>query len=271
MLDVKILRKYIVATLVVLILCPVNEALAQRWKLRRYEFGGGVGTTQIFGDIGGTADSENLYGLKDIKFDETKLAFNVHLRYKLDPVYSIKTSLFLGFGSGSDEDSRNDRGRSYKTTLIEFSTQGEYYFIGEEKKYRSAAMFNKRGMINNYRGLAAYGFVGVGLIYYSPKFSGPLKPADVVTGYSKVSGAFPFGVGAKYIINDRVLLNAELGYRYALTDFLDGHTQKFNSKHNDVYYFLMFNVSYRLNTTRRGLPAFLDKGYRRARSGRSIL
>ena len=41
----------------------------------------------------------------------------------------------------------------------------DYYFISEEKKFRSPAMFNRRGMINNYMTLSAYGFLGVGGVY----------------------------------------------------------------------------------------------------------
>jgi hypothetical protein len=103
----------------------------QRWKLRRYEIGGGLGITQVFGDIGGTAETKNWFGLKDIKIDETRLAFGLFGRYKLDPVYSLKVNTILGFGNGTDADSRNNRGREYNTILFEFSGQLEYYLIAE--------------------------------------------------------------------------------------------------------------------------------------------
>jgi hypothetical protein len=239
-----------------------SQVSGQRWKLRRYEVGFGIGTTQVFGDIGGAATSNTWYGLKDIKIDETKMAFGLLGRYKIDQKYSIKVNGILGFGGGTDAGSRNVRGRSYKTTLGELSAQLEYYFISEGGRFSSAAMFSRRGMINDYASFNAYGFIGLGALYYSPKFTStqPLNESvDITTGYSKFTAVFPFGIGLKYIIDDHWLTNAELGYRLTTSDFIDGYTQSASSKHNDVYYFLTISVSYRLKTSRSGTPTILDR------------
>lgn len=257
--------------LLTLIIGMFSEQLyAQRWKLRRYEVGGGLGITQVFGDIGGTFDKNNLYGLRDIKFDETSMAFDAYARYKIDPLYSLKSNLVLGFGHGTDTRNRVTNPRSYKTKLLEFSVQGEYYLITEEAKYRSAAMFNRRGMLNNYASFSAYIFAGLGFVYAMPKVFPPesINPQYDLVATSAFGGVVPFGAGVKYVINDRFLMNAELGYRYTTSDYLDGITQKVASKHNDVYYFLTLSVGYRLETSRKGLPAFLDKSYRRAHPNR---
>ncbi|MGD2033708.1 MAG: DUF6089 family protein, partial [Bacteroidales bacterium] len=247
----------------ILILCLSDAANGQRWKLRRYEIGGGIGVTQIFGDIGGTIDKENWFGLKDIKIDETRMAFPLYLRYKLDPVYVLKVNTVLAWGNATDANSRNDRGRSFKTTLFEFSAQAEYYFIPEEKKYKSAAMFNKRGMLNNYMSFNAYLFLGIGGVYSNSKvtFTQDITSVDDIKN-NNLGIIFPFGLGLKYIIDDRWLVNAELGYRYSVTDYLEGYKQTQASKHRDVYYFLTFSVAYRLKTSRRGLPSFLDRQYK---------
>lgn len=258
--------RIIVVVLIVIISAP--QVHGQRWKLRRYEVGGGIGMTQVFGDIGGTIDNENWYGLKDLKLDETSLVFPLYVRYKIDPVVSVKTNLALGFGHGDDNESRNDRGRSYKTMLTEFSVQGEYYFLSEEKRYRSAAMFNRRGMVNNYMSFSAYGFLGVGATYVNADVT---FTQEIVLGRDDIKEnsfglVIPFGIGLKYTIDDRWLIQGELGYRYSLSDYLEGYNQLLHSKHNDVYYFLSLSVGYRLETTRRGLPGFLDKEYRKMRS-----
>jgi hypothetical protein len=258
--------RYCFATFIVLYFL-IDPTYGQRWKLRRYEVGGGIGITQVFGDIGGTLDKENWLGLKDIKVDETRLAFAVLGRYKIDPVYSIKLNAILGFGNGTDADSRNDRGREYKTTLFEFSGQLEYYLIGEEKRYRSAAMFNRRGMLNNYASFSAYGFLGFGLVYshanviyttYDPHEGDKVKK-------SNIGPVMPIGLGLKYIIDDRWLVNTELGYRISFTDYIEGFSQTQFSKHKDVYYFLTISASYRLESSRRGLPALFDRGYRKVK------
>ncbi len=255
----------IVSILIISFVDPVN---AQRWKLRRYEVGGGVGVTQIFGDIGGTISKENWFGLKDIKIDETRLVVPLFVRYKLDPLYALKVNTVLAFGNGTDTNSRNDRGRSYKTMLFEFSAQAEYYFIPEERRYKSAAMFNRRGMLNNYMSFNAYGFLGVGGIYSKANvsFSEDITPVDDIKS-NNIGICFPFGIGLKYTLDDRWFVNAELGYRYSVSDYIEGYRQIEDSKHNDVYYFLTFSVGYRLKTSRRRLPSFLDKDYRKTRSG----
>jgi len=234
----------------------------QRWKLRRYEVGLGIGTAQVFGDIGGSASPNTWYGLKDIKLNETKMCIAGMGRYKLDPRYSIKLNGILAFGSGTDVGSRNDRGRSFKTTLFEFSTQLEYNLISDVSNTRSDAIFSRKGMANNYSTFNAYAFIGIGAAYFSPKFSydpAQLESVDKFTGYSHFAAVFPFGIGLKYVIDDRWLMNAELGYRYTTTDFIDGYTQTSSSKHKDVYYFLTLSLNYRLKTSRSGMPSGLDR------------
>ena len=243
---IKRIFKYIlIAVLAVVIMEP---ALAQRWKLRRYDVGGGIGMTQIFGDIGGTIDKSNWFGLKDIQFDETSLAIPLYIRYRLDPVYTVKVNTTLAFGHGDDHETRNDRylagrGRSYKTMLFEFSAVGEYYFIAEERRYKSAAMFNRRGMLNNYMSFSAYVFAGIGGVYAHAREIIVPDPApyDLVKE-SSVGVVFPFGIGTKYTIDDRWLVSAELGYRYSLNDYLEGYRQDRDSRYNDVYYFLNLTV-----------------------------
>ncbi|MBN2522044.1 MAG: hypothetical protein JXB24_02170 [Bacteroidales bacterium] len=254
-----------IAILIISFVKPVN---GQRWKLRRYEVGGGIGVTQVFGDIGGTIDEKNWFGLKDIKIDETRLAFPLYARYKLDPVYALKVNTILAWGNGTDANSRNDRGRSYKTMLFEFSAQAEYYFIPEERRYRSAAMFNKRGMLNNYMSFNAYAFLGIGGVYSISHvtFTQDITPVDEIKN-NNIGIVFPFGLGLKYIIDDRWLVNAELGYRYSVSDYIEGYRQTEDSKHNDVYYFLTFSVGYRLKTSRRGLPLFLDREHKQGKAG----
>jgi hypothetical protein len=264
MINRYLLRSGLIAILFLVVFADTISADSQRWKLRRYEIGGGIGMTQVFGDIGGTADKNNLLGLKDIKIDETRMAFALHARYKIDPVYSLKVNAIVGFGHGDDAESRNDRGRAYKTKLFEFSAQGEYYFLGEEKRFRSAAMFNKRGMLNNYSSISAYGFLGIGMVYSNAKVTYSTfdpGPYDMVKN-SNIGAVAPIGLGLKYIIDDRWLVNAELGYRISFTDYIEGFSQTRDSKHKDIYYFLTISVSYRLNTSRRGLPVIFDREYK---------
>lgn len=241
------------------------ELSAQKYKLRRYEAGFGFGTTQVFGDIGGTADQSNWLGLKDIRIDETKLAGELNLRYKIDPIYSVSFHSVLGFGSGDDADSRNDRGRSYKTMVTEVSVRWEYFLKPEDKTYSSNAVFNKRGMVNNYKTYSLYTFVGLGGIYYNPSLlsQGDLwkEGYDIASGYSHFGLVIPVGLGLRYVFDDEWVVGAEVGWRWTSSDFIDGY-KTLSSNNRDVYYFLMLTANYRLKTSRRNIPVFLDRSFK---------
>ncbi len=254
--------------LILLIILFATPSFSQRWKLKRIEAYVGAGSTQVFGDIGGTASASNWFGIKDIKFDETKPAFTLGVRYKIDEHYTVRLNMGLGFGSGTDVGSKNEeRNFSYKTTLFETAVIGEYYFLREERNRQTAAMFNRRGMINYYSTISAYAFLGTGPVLYFPQFSGVSRGPEIdkTTGYGKVGLAFPVGLGLKYMIDEDWQFGAELGSRFTTTDFLDGYKNLQFSKHPDMYYFLVLSLNYRIETSRRGLPFFLDKQYRKIR------
>lgn len=248
------------------------SAFGQKWKLTRYEAHFGIGTTNVFGDIGGAADKNNLYGLKDLRIKETGLSFYAGARYKLTYDMAIKLNLIYGFANGSDAGSINAaREFSYKTSFFEPSVQYEYYFISDYNQNRNvSALYNRRGMINDYKTITAYGFVGVGGVFFNPKISmNPTKDNHLeynyFSSYSKISAVFPIGLGLKYVIDRYWSLGFELGRRFTLTDYLDGLSTKF-SKSNDTYYFGVFHAIYKLETDRYGTPKiFVRHRYPRPR------
>ena len=261
--------------LLLVLFVGANCSIGQRWKLRRYEVGGGLGLTQTFGDIGGTPEKANWFGLRDIKFSESNIAAGLYAKYKIDPSYSVTVQTTYAQGQGNDLNSRNVRGREYKTRFVEFGVQGEFFLIGEEKNVRSASMYNRRGMLNNFRSFSMYGFLGLNGLYFMPEFSGSPgsleQSGDNFSGFSKFTFSVPFGVGVRYILDDRWVAGAELGYRWTATDYLDGFTQERFSKFNDVYYILQFKAGYRLRTSRRGIPVFLDRGFKKTRRSKRAI
>lgn len=238
----------------------ISDTFGQRWKLRRYEVGAGIGTMQMFADIGGTANQNNWFGLRDINFKETNLAASGNIRYKASPFMSVRMNFNYGRGQGSDADSRNDRGRSYKLSLYEVSGQYEYYFIKEDKMYRSAAVYNKKGMLNNYNSFCAYVHLGGGVVITNSKHGeAVIQDFDDYKPGINVAPVVSFGIGIKYILDDRKYINGDLGYRYGLNDYLEGYKQTISSKFNDVYYYMSISLNYRLKTSRRNIPTFLDR------------
>lgn len=241
----------------------IENLNGQVWKLRRYEIGVGIGNTQIFGDIGGTMSPENWMGLKDIQLTETRPSINFVARYKINNRAAVRANFITGFGYGSDETSGLLRQREYNTVLMELSSSMETYFIQELRPYRSHAGYRRLGMVNNYKMFAFYGFLGGGVAYAHSKTSIPIPSPKVdKTDPNNFIPVFPIGLGIKYIIDDVWILDANLGYRYALSDFLDGYTQIEKSQFNDVYYILSLSIVHRLRTTKRNIPAIFDKEYK---------
>ena len=277
--------------LVILFLFQTN-ADAQRWKLRRYEVSFNLGTVQAFGDFGTFPNGENWLGLKDINLLANRPAFGVSLRYKIDPLYAVSLHVSYGKGYGDDGEVGVDdhcTGRAFKTPIYELHTRFEYFLISEDQSgLKSAAMFNRRGMINNYRTISAYTFLGIGGMYMQPDFISreginydeSLDPSfryyqtidAPSTSYSNFNLVVPVGLGARYILNDQWIMGAEVGWRWTSTDFIDGFTTTSEAtKHNDVYYFLMFNITHRIKTTRRGLPAFMDRSFQSVRRSKRAI
>jgi len=112
--------------------------------------------------------------------------------------------------------------------------------------------------------------------------------------YSRFQFAIPFGIGFKYGLDKVWAVGLEFGARRTFTDYIDdvsttyydndklaesnplaaqmadpslgeveGQTavnqQRGDPKDNDAYMFLLITLTYKLKTTRRGLPKFATK------------
>jgi hypothetical protein len=257
-------KRYILQVLILSFAFPL---VAQQWKMLRYEVAVGLGTTNVYSDLGGAPKATSLLFIRDITFRNTRPSIYTALRYKLDTKSSLKLNILYGFSKTEDfSGSRNER-RAFSsiTNLVETSAQYEFYFLQEERRLKSAAMFNRRGMINNYSTIGAYIFAGAGATVYWPDLTlEEYRPTDKYNFKTGIILALPVGVGLKYILSDKWILGWELGYRQTFSDYLDGIITP-TSKNFDVYWISTLNVSYRIPTSRRNLPIFLDKQWRRAR------
>ena len=248
-----------ISLLILATLCISSTIYSQRWKLKRYEAVIGVGTTNIFSDLGGRVDA-SMFFIEDITFRDTRPSIYTGARYKINQKLSTKLALIYGYGKTEDFEGSRNEGRQFlaKTHLIELSGHFEFYLIQETKRYRSAAMYNRRGMLNNYSTISAYIFGGIGLTKYWTTLEREPRPTDTYDDRDKFIPSFPLGVGLKYILSDKWMIGYEIGGRYTFCDFIDGVTTPY-SKHNDIYWISTFNLNYRIKTSRRGLPLFLDR------------
>ncbi len=253
--------KRVLPFILLISLCFFQDGHAQRWKLRRYEALFGLGFLNYFGDIGGAATNENWFGLRDLSIKHTRPSLYLGARYKIRENMAVKLNLMSGFIAQNDEGSKNnDRGFEFTASLFEPSLQYEYSIISEEKRYKSAALFNKRGMVNNYSQINLYLYAGIGGVFFSPKPNNALKNAPAyVPDHSKAGIVMPLGVGLKYVINQNWSLGGEFGIRFATTDYLDAYSNPMYSKANDLYYFGFINGIYRIRTSRSGAPILFGR------------
>jgi hypothetical protein len=257
---------------------------AQSWKLMRWEFMVGTGTAHIFGDFTGipSVNNENMFGLKDIVWEDTRPSMVFAMRYKISNRFSARMNLMYGRGTADGRTNEyNPRDAVAKVNLIELSPQIEYYFIREEKKARSAAIFNRRGMLNNYSTFTAYLFTGVGGLLYNPTeiegffvdrraYNSRQRgyPLEVHEKQFLFTGVIPAGIGAKYILDSRIVLGVEIGGRLTFSDKVDGFKPDQtrlvdevypNGSAKDFYYFTSINLSYKLRTNQNGWPILYVK------------
>lgn len=243
------------------------QASSQQWKLKRIEGILGIGTTNVYSDLGGAPNASSLLIFKDITFRSTRPSIYGGLRYRVNPRTSVKMSFIYGYSKTSDyEGSRNElRAFSSVTQLFELSGNYEYYLLPEFRIVKSAAMFNRRGMINDYSRLGVYVFTGLAGTMFWPDLDLPEpRPGDEYHNKMGLTGAIPVGAGFKIIISDKWMLGYEIGYRQSFSDFMDGFKSPW-SKRWDGYWLSSVNLIFRIPTSRRGIPIFLDPAWKRAR------
>jgi hypothetical protein len=225
------------------------------WRMRRWEAVAAAGPSFFFGDIGGFSRTKNILGFRDMSYLQTRFDINANLKYRLSREANARLSMTYGLLRATDQRGSNE-GREFdaSTMIFEPALIGEYYFI--KNRSESSYLFVKRKgrFIWTLLGsLDFYGFAGIGGVSYTVKGNDALVERGMVDkGFDLV---IPGGIGATLIYSPNLNFGAELGGRYAFTDYLDGYTSQF-SKANDVYYFLNFTVTYKLKTGPRGLPSF---------------
>lgn len=239
--------------ILLVLVCTVDLADAQLWKLRRWEVEFGLGPSFSFPDIGGYSIGKNLLGFRDISFRQMRFDLTGSVRYRLSRTANLRFSLTYAMLHSTDTRGSNEGRRLESTTqLFEPAFLGEYYFV--KNKYENSWLFLQgRNIWSIFSSLDFYAFGGAGVVSYSVDGNQALRDKGLITG--GFAAAIPFGLGATLIFNPNINFGMELGGRYAFTDYLDGYTSQY-SKANDVYYFLNFTFTYKLKSSSRGLPSF---------------
>ncbi len=226
---------------------------AQRWKRFRHEGVIGVGITNLYGDMGGGSGIAR-HNTLDLDIQGTRAGIMLGWRYKLKELFAVRVNvipaLLNSSDSYTDNIARSNRGGTAGSFIIEPSIQLEYSLIKE--RYGRRYTFSNINHFN-FNHVNTYVFIGIGGLFYFPS-----KTVAVETGVGApgvFAASFPMGIGFKYAINRVYTFGIEIGNRFTTTDYLDALSDKCSTA-NDSYTILLFSISKRFRTTRKGLPRF---------------
>lgn len=226
----------------------------------------GFGKNKIYNAVGLSVSALNYYGdiaprpsslSSDISF--TRPAIGLSFAHRFGPRYTLVGQFMYGNLKGSDTETadladqdngkfRYQRNLSFRNHIKELSVMAYFDLFENDATYISRVKWTP------------YAYVGVAGFHHNPKAQAPaaglngealgvaagewielrplgtegqfstLNPGDANFGiktYSQYQVAIPFGVGARFRINEVMDLWADLGFRYTFTDYLDDVSQNY--------------------------------------------
>ncbi len=195
---------------------------------QNFELGVMVGVSNYQGDLGAETISAS--------FKQTHAAYGGFLRYNFNNYITAKLNVYSGTISGEDSNAGNEtrrqRNLSFRNNLLEVGLTGEFNILGYQP-------------FNLERVFSPYVFAGIAMVRHNPKafIDGnwvELQPLGTEGQglssepdrefYKLTQFSVPFGIGAKYAINDKWNLGLEFGVRRTFTDYLDDVSTTYTDK-----------------------------------------
>lgn len=207
-----------------------------------WEIGIPIGVNQYFGDMHCSMPYAS----------QNSLMLGVFARRHLNDYIALRPQILFGTLKGNDLDQPDGywdyRRLKFKSPLVEAALLGEIYPF-RERKYTCEGFIKKT--------LAPYLFGGIGVTYTNPEVTvqpgGQFPPVMRLLdqdrdNLKKWGVVLPFGIGLKYNATERVALGIEAGYRYSLSDYLDGVSAAGNDGRPDGYFLANVWASYRFGS-----------------------
>lgn len=209
------------------------------WKKYRKEIFISVGTANFLGDLGGRNQVGKDYSPVDLELSETRTAFGLGYRYKIDTWINVVGKFNYLMVKGDDaltqEQYRNNRNLSFKSNIFELAGRVEigYQSSKSGNRYGIKRTLGRRHKANNH---AFFLFAGIGGFYYNPKALNPAKTKYIelrplhtegqgLPGgpkqYSNYSVCIPLGFYYKMTINKQWSVGLEFAWRKTYTDYID--------------------------------------------------
>lgn len=226
------------------------------YKGTKSKFGKG----KIYNAVGISINALNYYGdlspspsgfSTDLGY--TKPGFGVNYTHRFGPRYALKAEFMYGTIKGADAESadkgdlsngiyRYQRNLSFSNAIKEFSVVGIFDLFPNQMTYMSRAKWTPYAYIgiavflHNPQAIApatdlqgnplpeAGSYVDLEPLGTEGQYSTTLAATDVnygIKSYALTQVAIPFGLGARFRLNDVMDLSADVGFRYTFTDYLD--------------------------------------------------
>lgn len=223
------------------------------------------GKEKRYTSIGLSVNAVNYYGdlaprpqrvSTDISF--TRPGLGLSYTYRFGPRYTLKGEFMYSTLRGSDGDSadpgdlengifRYQRNLSFRNRIKELSVVAIFDLFENQSTYISRVRWTP------------YAFLGVAGFHHNPQAQAPatdlngnplaeagqwvdlrplgtegqyadLQPTAVNSGiepYKQIQIAIPFGIGARFRLNEVMDLSADIAFRYTFTDYLDDVSQNY--------------------------------------------
>lgn len=202
--------------LVTLIICLPLTLFAQNSIVQEGEFGIGIGAAHYFGDLNTRA-----------KLNRPKPAAGIFFRKNFGNYIAMRVSgNFAQLGYSDIYNTHNEymhrRNLSFNTNIWELGLQGDfnfYRFMPGDPEFRFTPYVTFGVSIFNYD---PYAYLN-GQKYFLRPLGTEGQAIDSLhrKPYSSMAVGFPFGVGLKYSINERINVGFEVVYRFTNTDYID--------------------------------------------------
>ena len=241
----------IIGSAIILIL-GIHSSVSAQINYSGYEIGVNGGTLIYQGDL-----TPKWYGYTK----SIRPAIGLYASKSLDGYFSLRANFTRGRiladeSKYSAPSWRQYRNFKFSTSITEFSALLVFNPFGQNNQY-------------NFRRLSAYAFAGGGLTFLNVKrdwsrfnttyfdtksLATESLAADTVHTTPLVVGVLPLGVGLKYILSQRLALNAEGTYHLTSSDYVDGFSYKGQGQRHDNYYGISLGVSFLFGKDKYACP-----------------
>lgn len=186
----------------------LSPKLSAQFEMRGWELGGWLGSSFYLGDLN-----------TDFGFNRPNLAGGVAARYNFNHRIAARASLNYGRVEAYDSDSDNTferlRNLSFRSSIIDLSTQMEFNFL---PYYHGSPEYF----------FTPYAFVGVSVFRFNPTTQDNegnwVELRNIQTEgvkYSAISTALNYGIGIRWDLTYELSMDAHVGVRNTSTDYID--------------------------------------------------